>query len=267
MIRSVAPLIFCLVLASCRDVQRGSSHGPIVLGDPRTIVTETDSAYLRSADADPALTDPSLPADAPTADTGAMPAPAAAPAIPAPAGYAVDFGDVVITLTGAAVQPTTKRFKGASSAALSAAGAPYSGTGLTVSGGAATKVEERKGLGVAAVRDGKPLLLGDLGTVNTAWNSLKNSGGAYAGAPLGAVSFPKVNAAAVRNAVDKAARSQKLSAKEAQAWQTAVRGQNSVSTSAASPLQAVVRSVTYRVEGKTAAGKAFSKEVRVDVPF
>jgi branched-subunit amino acid aminotransferase/4-amino-4-deoxychorismate lyase len=63
---------------------------------------------------------------------------------------------------------------------------------------------------------------------------------------------------ALRNAVQQAARRQRLNRSDTQEWLDAVRNVRSANQS---PATVVLRSVMWRIEGK-----GFSKELRIDLP-
>ncbi|MBC7553612.1 MAG: hypothetical protein H7257_06495 [Taibaiella sp.] len=68
----------------------------------------------------------------------------------------------------------------------------------------------------------------------------------------------------IRNAVQKSARSRRLSSKKTQEWLSVMGNPR---TANQKPLMVVLRSVMWKIDGKDAAGKMFSKQIRVDIPM
>lgn len=267
--------LLSLAMFSCKE-KGGKTHGPIVMGDPATIVTETDSQYLLDLVPDlelpsrsPADTAAALPADTATVPQ-AKPADTAAtkPAQPAPppasaGGLTINFGEVQVTLPNTAVTNPGGNYTGKQSAALTLSGSSYAPTQVGVSGGTVSRIQQRNTYAVTATQSGKPLLLRDLGTQSGAWQALKQGGGSYTAAPMEKPSF-RVNGNAIRNAAQKAARAARMSKADEAALSKALRNANDVSTA---PLAVVLKSVVWKIDGKDAKGKPFSKEVRIDVPL
>lgn len=259
-------------LASCGDSKKsGGPTKPIVMGDSSTIVTEADPALLE--DIVPPMNIPEgsgeTPAAAPVRDTTTTAAappeqPAQPVQQPAGAGYTVDFGEIKVTLLGGNIRNDNRSFNGAGSASLVADKGSYAGTGLQVAGGTVSKVQQRAQMAVMASRGGEVLLLSELGTGSTAWQQLKQQGGTWVMAPVAGVSFRNANNNSIRNAVQRAAQRKRLSRSAQQEWLNAVKSTGSVGQA---PVEAVLRSITWRIDGKDSRGKAFSKEVRVDVPM
>ncbi len=262
-----------VLLAACSSPQGARVAGPIVLGDSATIVTETDSQYLRDAlpDFDPAPAVAAAPAPAetekpaePAADT-VKEAPMAAPVAqqPAGAGLTVDFGTVTVFFPDLKVRNADRNVKGANGASYSSETPTIATKSLAVTGGDVKRVQQQLRYNAVAKQGGTTLVLTALGTENGPWQELKGSGGRYAIAAQPKLAF-NPSPSAVRNAVQKAARAQRLSRKETQSFLDAVRNVRSVTQA---PLAVALRTATWRIEGTDAKGKRFSKEVRVDLPL
>ena len=260
-----------LLLASCDNMGQRNRRGPIALGDPATIVTETDSAYLQDMVPDPAFDEPaagtaareSATAIAPQRDTVAPAARTNAPAQPATpvaAGLTADFGDVQVTLPGVGARDASRSVRGAKAAAYTLGGTSFGGKSIAVRGGTVKRIQQRTGYSAVVEIGGKPVLLSDISTMYTGWQSLSGKNGDYT---LASSTPPaiKVSPAAVRTAVQKAARKQRLDRKAEQKLLASVKG---LSTP---PLSIMPRAFTWKIDGTDAKGKAFSKEVRVDVPL
>lgn len=260
---------FALLASSCDNIAGRQSRGPIVLNNPATIVTETDSLYLQDMVPDPAFEAPvaaapardtAVAATAPAKDTAST-TPAPQPPVPAaPAGLTADFGNVQITLPGVEARPSSRSLKGATSAAFTLSDDEFSGKSILVSGGTVKRIQQRTGYSAVVEIGGKPVLLSDIGTAYTGWQSLNGKAGNYT---LAATTPPamKMSAATLRTAVQKAARKQRLDRKAEQKLLASAKG---LSTP---PLSMAPRAYTWKIDGTDASGKAFSKDVRIDVPL
>ena len=257
-----------LLLASCDNMASRQSTGPIVLGDSATIVTEADSQYLQDMVPDPAFDastatpapDTAAAAAQPTRDTVASVPPTKPTEAPAPSGLAADFGDVQVVLPGVEARGGNRSLKGASSAAFTLSGTEFSGRSIAVRGATVKRIQQRTGYSAVVEIGGKPVLLSDIGTMYSGWQSLNGKGGDYklaqAAAPLA-----KVSATTLRNAVQKASRKQRLDRKTEQKLLASAK---SLSTP---PLSMQPRVFTWKIDVADAKGKSFSKEVRIDVPL
>jgi len=261
---------FLLGLSACNGTGPGKGRGPIVLGDPSTIVTEADSQYLQNMVPDPAFdAAPEARTATPARDTAVVrtdtPARLAQPATPtnaaAPAaGLTADFGTVQIILPGVEARGGNKMLKGASSAAFTLSGTSFGGTSVAVRGGTPKRIQQRTGYSAVVDAGGRTVLLSELGTQYSAWQTLTGRGGDYSLAKQNAPSFG-ASASAVRSAVQKAARRQRLSRTEEQKLLSGAKAVGS------GPVRAVPRAFVWRIEGTGTDGKAYTKEVRLDVPL
>lgn len=259
---STLALLAILLLASCDDVRRRNSRGPIALGDPSTIVNETDTLYLQDMVPDPAFDEPAAPSASRVTATTSVPRDTTPSAniSTLPAGLTADFGNVQIILPGATARDAGRSLRGAKSAAYSLAGTSLGSKIIAVRGGTVKRIQQRTGYSAAVDIAGKPVLLSDLGTQYTGWQTLQGKGGQYTLAPAAPPAF-KASPAALRTAVQKAARAKRLDRKAEQKLLTSARSMTTA------PLSVVPRVYTWKIEGSGADGKAFTKEVRVDVPL
>lgn len=265
---SAALVVMALAFAACGNGSPNKTHGPIVLGDSATIVTESDAerlqdgmADLKSASGGEDEGNATPVRDTAHATTVSTPAPVSTPAN----GLTAAFKEVKLTLTGLTAREKTKDYGTARGASFTLAGGSLAGSSLQASGGTISKVTQRYST-VIAVQDGaEKLMLDNLSNTGN-WQTLQGSGGAYSLAGLDAAKLEYKNAKPVeiRNAVQQAARKQKLNRQDTQDWLDAVKN---VGAANQSPCVVVLKSITWRVEGKDAAGKSFSKELRIDVPL
>ncbi len=268
MFSRVSAVGILLFLASCDSISNRNTRGPIALGNASTIVTEADSQYLQDMVPDPAFDAPAAPARDTIATAVTPPlrdtvkaTPAAGPAnAPVQAGLTADFGDVQITFPGVAARDGSKSVRGGNSAAYTLSGTGFGGKVIAVRGGTVQRIQQRTGYSAVVEIGGKPVLLSDISTMYTGWQSLSGKSGDYTLASASPPSI-KIAPAAVRTAVQKAARKQRLDRKAEQKLLASVK---SLSTP---PLSVVPRAFTWKIDGTDAKGKAFSKEVRVDVPL
>ncbi len=268
-------LFGCIFIFSCKDVPT-KNHGPIKLGDPSTIVTESDPQKLQDLVTDltpviPSNIPPDTAKEEPKADTpqkaavATAPPPAAAP-IPSGPGLKAEFKEVTIMLPGLDAKQAGKPNL------MNANGAVYTWTSGNINGnvmrttGNVTKVSQRYQSVVLLKGKNGNLPLEDL-SVTTPWQQVNGGNGAYPVRGLGEndLKFEDADASDIRNAVTKAGRQRHLSKKKIDEWMT-VLGKN-VRTANQKPLVVTLRSVMWKIDGKDEKGKIYSKQIRIDVPM
>jgi len=268
-------------MASCTGDSNMQSHGPIVLGDSASIVTEKDPQYLKDnvPDLQPRKA-PEVSAEVPAVKDTPVAQPAAAqpvakpvpePPAPAPAasgkGLHVSFKPFTVSIPNI----VTRSFR--QQDVTNAKGASYSlqegrldGNVLQIQGVTVTKVVQRYQT-VAIIKDKESgnILLQTLGKYTSDWEPLRGSGGKYtiAGIGKGQLDFNSVSANAIRSAITKAARANRLSRKEEQQLEQSARRANSVKQA---PLAIALQNVVWRITGKDASGRSVEREVRIDLP-
>jgi len=276
--------LLLLLCAAC-NTEGGKNRGPIVLGDTSTIVTETEEKYLtnfvddiqvlpREAEV-PTDTSSLAAADTTRATDTATPPPVAAseePLLPvAPAGDAgdglhVNFKEVQVFLPGI----EAKSFRNQNPARSN--GVSYQltdgnirGNVLKITGATVTRVSQRYITTVIAKNELGTLNLESLGTT-TEWRQLQGRNGSYtiSGLEPQRLQTRNVPAANIRNAISRAARRQRLSRQTVQKWEQVARRITSVRQK---PLSLALRSVMWKVEGRDARGRSFTKQVRLDMPL
>jgi hypothetical protein len=284
-IKQIVLIAAAVILHSCNNSQ-SKNHGPIVLGDSSTIVTETDPDKLRdlvsdlqpvikSAAAKDSIAAAKVAATEQKAADSTKNATAAATAQPAKPqqqqsqlagdGLKADFGSFTVLIPNL-------NAKLASNANLArATGAVYnfiSGnittSQLQVTAGV-TKVSQRYQTVIAIKNELGTLPLETL-SATTSWEALRASGNSYKITGLDAKSLEHedINRNTLRNAVRKAARRHRISRRKAREWEESV---SDVRNATQKPLHVILRSVMWKIDGKDANGKAFSKQVRVDMPL
>ena len=103
-------------------------------------------------------------------------------------------------------------------------------------------------------------------TSTTSWTPLKGMNNIYqiSGLDEKSLEYPDVNRNEIRNAISKATRRRHMSRRKMQEWESSVRN---VRAANQKPLFVVLRSVMWKIDGKDADGKIFSKQIRIDIPL
>jgi hypothetical protein len=264
-VRILLVAITVLCFAACNGDHTAKSRGPIVLGDSAAIVTETDAQALHDQvpDLQPVIATNDVAGNTitvPPDDTSkslAAPVPSAASG----GGLTVTFKEVTLSIPGITTRsygkPDLQKARGAS---YELTGGNLAGAQLRVSGGTVTKVSQQYETMIVLQDGSDKLPLESLGKYTSGWQPLPGAGGAYtiAGLEPSKLGYKQAAPSAIRNAVQQAARKQRLNRKDTQDWLDAAR---SIRAANQAPAAVVLRSVSWRVEGK-----GFSKELRVDVP-
>ncbi len=269
---SAGPLLVAsLFVAACGSgTQNKGPARPIVMGDPATIVTETDSQYLRDAlpDFAPVAATPAAPksAAAPkdTATVAAIATPPAAAALPAGSGLTIDFGDLNVMIPGLQVRNATKSVKGQTSVAYASEKAEVTALkNLIVSGAFKVEsVQQKSDYGLLWTAEGKSLPLSKTGIESAGWQTLTGRGGDYKLAAFTAPAF-KATAATLRAAATDAVKRARLPRGETTTLNSAAGKIRSVDGSTIKP---VLRTVIWQIKGKDARGRGVTKEIRIDLP-
>lgn|GEM_PF-426045 len=277
-----------LLLASCTGNGGNGNRAPIVLGDTSTIVTEEDSRYTKDMVADlhpniPTKTHKDEDEQAAPVDTATTPttttnttsttppvatAPAKIPAIAPPSttnGLTIPFKEVSLTIPGIAVKSyrpqDAARANGVSYQLVSGV---LNNNRIIVNSGTVLKVSQRYQSQLAVTGEDGTLILDNLNTT-TDWEPLAGGKNTYTikgleGTKLQAPSFTN---STLRAAITRAARRHRISRKREEEYQASVRN---VRRANQKNLTVSLRSVMWKIDGKDAAGRTFSKQVRVDLP-
>lgn len=274
MFRLYSSLFVILLLASCGSDNNTTDAPPIEMGDPSTIITETDSQYLADVvpdlnlapdrpvriastdvDTSPATTDSQQTSTLPTQDNVAT-----------GSGLRVPFPQVSFFVPGI----DTRTYKEPNLEADY--GASYELTeGSLVGNKIIIKAAE---IGDVYMRYQTIVVARDkLGTLPleslrklTDWKKIKGNNDVYTidGLEPGKLQGIKVSNKAIRRAVNRDARNRNWSRSGISQWQNAVRRTNSTSQK---PLHIELRSVMWKVTGKDANGRPFTRQLRIDVPI
>ncbi len=259
-----------LLLASC-NMGQNKNHGPIVLGDSATIVTETDGQNLvdRVPDLRPLAEENNTPARAAMDTSGrtaksavAMPQPAAQPH---GNGLTIAFKEVTIFIPDITTRSYgNKNLQNARGASYELQSGGLAGNQLQVSGSKVQKITQRYQT-IIALKDGSQTLpLESLGTYASGWEPLRGNGSSFTitGLEEGRLQANNANVSAIRNAVQQAGRRMRMNRNDLADWQDVG---HKVRSANAPPAAIILRSVSWHIEGTDAAGKRFNKEVRMDL--
>lgn len=273
-------LLSAILFASCGGNNNPTGKAPAIqMGDPATIVTETDSQYLTDIVTDLNMTN-SRPvtiaqkeeAPAPVADTTAVAqetpavAPAEAPAPTTGQGLNVPFPQVQFFIPGIATktykEPNLETDYGAS---YELTAGELQGNTITIKGAVIEDVYMRYQTIIVARNELGTLPLESLRKL-TDWKKVKGNNGVYKidGLQKGKLEGLKVANKAIRNAVTRDAKSRNWSRSGVQKWLNAVRRTNNTTQK---PMHTELRSVMWKVNGKDVNGRPFTRQLRIDVPI
>lgn len=279
--------VFCIAslgLLSCSD-NKQKNHGPIVLGDSSTIVTESDPKLLEDlvADLQPTIPtaqqiDSAKKADSSksvakdtttnsTADNSGKENSSYSKPLPAMNGIKAEFKEVAILIGGVDGKLSGKSdLSKANGAVYTISAGNFAGKVLRISTqGTITKVSQRYQSIVVLKSKMGNLTLDNLSTT-TSWETMKGGNGTYpiAGLNEDDLETPKANNSSIKSAVQKAAQRRRVNSKKIREY---VQEVSHVKAADQSPLSVTVRSVMWKIDGKDANGKNFSKQIRVDIPM
>ena len=278
-----------LCLSSCDD-NKPMGSGAIVLGDSSNIVTESDPQQLKDlvTDLQPVIPpaenkdeDPNAAENKPDSSHKPLPAPVAsvspAPTLakPQPAttakaitngpGLKAEFKDVTIIIPGLTVkQAGNPNLDKANGAVYTLNDGNINGATIRIIG-TVTKVSQRYQSVVVLKTDVGTFPLDAL-SLTTKWETVTGTNNIYRIAGLDAKSMKAFDAEArdIKSAVLRMTQRRRMSRKTAQEIQNNTRNLRDVNQK---PLYVELRSVMWKIDGKDANGRPFSKQIRIDVPM
>lgn len=272
-----------ILLQSCGNDSPNRGK-PIVLGDPATIVTETDSQYLQDfvADVKPLqpvttelpATDTAVQTEAPKEETkpeeqtqtAEQKAEEKTAAAPKGNGLKVEFKEITILIpnigTRTYKQQDTRKANGATYEITSGT---LVGNQIKTGGGTVTKVSQRYQTVIVVKNNLGTLVLESLNRT-TDWQTLKGGNNTYNITGLGnnQLQYIKASPSAIKNAVTRAARNKRMNRATEQKWLKSV---SKVRDANDKPLVVLLRSVMWKIEGKDESGKPYQKQLRLDIPL
>lgn len=267
--------IALLFFSSCKNGPSGKSHGPIVLGDSSMIVTEKDPKKLQDLVIDlnpvikpsaeePEKTEQAQPSARDTTEKTKTAESNQQQSMTGP-GVKADFTEVSVMIPNveAKISGTGDLHK-KNDAVYTLTDGTLNGNTLKVSGNV-TKVSQRYQVVVLLKSSAGIMPLESL-TNTTSWETVNGSNGQYhiTGLDSRSLETPDVDAGDIREAVKKAALRRHMSRKKMQELESTVHHTRSVRQK---PLSLVLRSVMWKIDGKDASGKNFSKQIRIDIPI
>lgn len=281
----ITPIVLlagAMSLFSCKDIHP-QTHGPIILGDSSTIVTETDPQKLQDlvTDLQPVIppsenkdTEETKAPQKAVTDTpkksvavAAAPPPQNAPktTLPSMAGLLAEFKDVSVLIPNLTAKLSgNPNLKNANGAVYTFVSGTINGNTLKVSGNV-TRVSQRYQSIVVLKNETGTMPLESM-TMTADWTTLKAAKDGYriSGLDPQSLDYPEASAGAIRNAITKAAKRRRMSRRRIEEILSSVRKAHSPHQK---PFSVNLRSVMWKIDGKDAQGKMFSKQIRVDVPM
>jgi hypothetical protein len=264
-------------LFSCKDMPK-QNHGAIVLGDSSTIVTERDPNKLQDlvSDLQPEIppsenkdtvqtTKAGPPKDTAKKPVAGPPPPIVQKQLPATAGLLAEFKDVSVLIPNVAVKISgNANLKNKNGAVYSLVSGTINGNALKVSG-TVTKVSQRY-QSIVVLRNEMGTLPLETMTITSDWIPLKESKDGYriTGLDQPSLDYPEASSNAIRNAVTRAAQRHRMSRRKIQELVNSIRHARSPHQK---PFSVNLRSAMWKIDGKDAQGRQFSKQIRIDVPM
>lgn len=260
------------LLNSCSDQVNDTKHGAIVLGDTATIVTETDSQYLRDVVGDIEWAQPVAPKQQlPQSDTvRKAEKPVAETAASSPAnGYKIDCGNYTITIVGIDAKEYKKQNPAGDNGLSYAITSGNIKKSKLVLSGAIKDIKVKQRYQSKLILEGSlgEVQLPDLGLFTAGWSTVSvgdKGGNKEVDIEVPArLQFTAINNSKLKNAADRSLRKSKASSKTIQSWLKAIR---SVRNAGDEPTDVVLSNIQWQISGKDASGKSINKMLRLDVP-
>ncbi len=263
-------LSLCL-LYSCNQQGANEKHGPIILGDTASIVTEKDPGNLKDIvkDLHPDFTraepktDSVPPAKISTSSDTAKKATVAPASNPEP-GLLAQFSELDFSIPGLQVKTGKKTdLNKAAGATFQLVEGNLSTKSIKIAKGNVQKLSQRYQTIIVLKNNLGTLPLETLNYLSD-WEPLKGNNGTFAingiGSKLEATDF---NLASLQKAISKAARRHHLSRNLERQWQNSVRNTRANKKT----INTVMRYICWKVDALDAHGKSYSKQIRVDLPM
>lgn len=265
-----------LLASSCNSPSERPqlNEGAIILGDSSTIVTETDSQYLKNniAEINPkqfirkavASVVDSTPKPKKNPDQDKL----VAPSREEPTGFTIDFGKgVKLTFSGISTREFKEQFpQKASGVSYAITSGNLTESKMILSGLKDVTIKQRYQTHLLLESGSQKLSLQNIGGYLSDWKALKtenSSGNMIASfADLSHLGFKKVSHQTIRNGVRRAARSSRMSQKETDEWLQRIRHTRSAQDA---PCSIELDNTQWQIYGTTSDGQRFFKVVRLDI--
>ncbi len=265
-------LSLVILLYSCEDMGKKQHHGSIVLDDSSNIVTETNTKNLQDmvTDLHPDIPVSSAAADTakpvekkPVGDTQQHTVVGNTAQAVLPEGLNVAFKEILFSIPGINTKTYRKQnLEKANGATYELMSGSLNGKQIRIGNGTVSKVAERYQTIVVLKNDLGTLPLESLSNV-TDWEELKGKNNIYAIMGLSEkLESADITSASLQKAIKIAGRKHHFSRRTEQEWIRSLRNTRNNRHN----ITVALRSVIWKVDGKDAAGKNFSKQVRVDLP-
>lgn len=274
---SVFSISFLFLQTSCGNSSKPQNRGAIVFGDSSTIVTESDPRFLSNNVTDIVPQKQTLVVDsiqkAETKDIDkaklvvAQPKATEVAKPEAVEGLSAPFEGFEIYISGLEARAGKKvNWQNSNGASFTLESGLLQGKQIALKSGTITKVTQRvQTVVMLKTNNGKLFKLSALSSDQSAWLSLKENNGKFIVRGLNNNELKytkKISANALRNAVQKLARSNRMSRKEEQKLLNSIRAVRSANQA---PCSIALQSVIWKISGKDAKGKSVEKELRVDI--
>lgn len=276
--RVLSTLFFITLFAitqACHSSDSAHRRGAIVLGDTATIVTENNPAYLSNNVADFELPKEPIQEEKPAVLEDPVPAEAATPAetkqeitetTKSKVGLDVPFVGMHISINNMQArvgkQVDWQKAKGAS---YTISDASLNGKMLSIKAARIHKVIQRyQTVVLLQTNKGRSYKL-SLPTSTNDWQTLKGNNGNYtlSGLAKNQLKYGQsISPAALKKAIQKLARAQRLQHKEEEELLKAVRN---VRMANQSPCSIALQSVVWKISASDASGKPLERELRIDI--
>lgn len=275
MLRYSSHLFFSITIFLCcscgQNHVNNAAGGAIILGDSSTIVTETDSQFLKdnipdievgdnTADTINKLTQadttPVKPIDTPvTKPTATI------------NGYNIDIGDATIIFTGITPKESKKQnTQQSNDLSYTLSSGNISNAKIVVSGAKNVAIQQRYQSGLDVKLSSGTIGLDKLGYYTSGWQKL--SGKSENGNPtftiqgLAESQYASVTNAKIKNATEQALKAKRKSSKDIQKLLREVANMRSANDN---PGNITIKNVQWSITGTDSKGKVFRKNVRIDL--
>ncbi|MBA3827919.1 MAG: hypothetical protein H0X33_03190 [Taibaiella sp.] len=282
------PALLAVLFSACNYTGGTVAKHPISLGDSASIITEGDSDNLRDLVKD---FNPNIPAANPEAadDTTAKaqaenpqpataePGPAATekakqiaavtqPAPPASGkGLTVPFNEVTVFIPDIVTKAPRGNPIRNNGATYQMVSGYLNGDKLQVNNSSITRISQRYQTTVVLTNDDGDAMPIDALSSTTDWQPIKGSGNNYpiTGLDSKHLQRPQASANEIRRGVERAMRTHRISRRHQAVWLNSIHRVHAITKP---PFTMVLRSVIWKIEGKTPNGKTYQKQLRLDMP-
>lgn len=266
-------LVLCLwQLNACKENNKNGVE--IKLGDSTLIVTENDSVYLQNftEDISPSkkkstesqITKMMVQVDSLNTSKKIEEEAAASQGDQKLSGFTINFNECSIIFDGIAAHALneTQNERTSQSVSYLKDGGSFLETKLEINSLTDLRVEQRLFVKLAVINGDETIVLNDLPKFITQWYSLAGKNNRFVSVGSNSLQFDNVDAAKIKNALDKELKKKKKSKEEIQTWMRAIAQTKSYSDA---PCTLIPSSSQWRIIGK-ADGRGVRKLIQFDIP-